>query len=206
MGNINERAFFRYQDIQKRRRRVTGWKPSYHYHDPVLHRFFARFGPEGQLSFGEKRRWIDVQSHVLLKGVFWQAPKIAHPQRLRARSKASFQPADDTTYVYLIRMGRTQLYKIGKSNEPAARVSALQTANPYKLKLLHAMPADNAAAAEEALHAALFEQRREGEWFTLSPAQKERLTALDGYQNGRFCLRKKTVLLSDLNSYLIRAG
>ena len=60
-------------------------------------------------------------------------------------------------------------------------MAQLQTAQPQKLRLVHQFQADNATAAEYALHQALHAQRMAGEWFRLTSAQKEGLLSVIAY-------------------------
>ena len=110
---------------------------------------------------------------------------------LPRKSRLASQPQDNTDYVYLIRMGRTKFYKIGKSNDPQGRLASMQTASPYKLKIVHVFKADNAAAAEEALHHRLHEARMEGEWFKLTDEQQRLLVSVTAFTlTRRLCTQK----------------
>lgn len=53
--------------------------------------------------------------------------------------------------------------KIGNSTNPRKRLSDMQTASPYKLKLLKTIPGDY--AEEERLHKKFRGIRVNGEWF-----------------------------------------
>lgn len=64
-------------------------------------------------------------------------------------------------HVYAIRGG--DLVKFGKSHNPAARLSGLQTDSPVALELVGAMQAPQ--WMESAIHFTLAEHRVRGEWF-----------------------------------------
>lgn len=75
------------------------------------------------------------------------------------------------TYVYFISAGSTPI-KIGISNDPAERLSALQTAHFQKLHLLYTIECKNRAAAfelETAFHRWYGETKLRNEWFNLTP-------------------------------------
>ena len=95
-------------------------------------------------------------------------------------------------------MERKIIFKIGKTNDPQGRLTSLQTASPYKLSMAHVFRADNAAAAEESLHAALFESKMEGEWFKLRDGQKQALSAVERFKEGKFVTRSRAVAAEEL--------
>lgn len=173
--------FFTYIDIIKHKRKVTGWLANYNRQDEIYLRFINRFLENGTLAIGEKRYWGTTSSYIQTRGIFWSPPKRKTPKASR-RSKLASVPKDNTDYVYLIRMGRTKFYKIGKSNDPTSRLASMQTASPYKLKLLHTFKADNATAAEEELHTIFHNQRQQGEWFKLSDEQRGRLLKINEFK------------------------
>jgi hypothetical protein len=55
-------------------------------------------------------------------------------------------------YVYLIRLGDTDVYKIGFSKNPKNRIKYLQTANPYKLTLVDSYLCSRASLVEGTMH------------------------------------------------------
>ena len=55
-------------------------------------------------------------------------------------------------YVYLIRLGDTDVYKIGFSKNPKTRIKYLQTANPYTLTLVDSYLCSRASIVEGTLH------------------------------------------------------
>lgn len=85
----------------------------------------------------------------------------------------------DLTFIYVIRAGKTDLYKVGYAKDPAKRLRELQTGNGHKLALLAMWPGDQ--QAERRIHGALAQYRREGEWFQLSPSQAQSIPAKDYY-------------------------
>lgn len=199
-GYRTNEHFFRYQDVRKRGRKAIGWLCYYDHEDNIFNRFINRFFAEGNLAIGEKRYWSEADyRYVSVKGIEWPPPPIKK-DKVRRRSKIASRPKDETDYVYLIRMGRTKYYKIGKSNDPLGRLASMQTASPYKLKLLHTFKADNAAAAEEALHHQLHEARMEGEWFKLTDGQQKVLASVTVYEDGWFVMGEMRQGIEDLFS------
>ena len=179
--------FFFHVVNKKRGRKVTGWVCQYDKEDAVFNRFINRFNDEGNLAIGPERYWAKTPVHVSIEGIKWPRSK-AKPKKVPRKSRLASQPQDNTDYVYLIRMGRTKFYKIGKSNDPQGRLASMQTASPYKLKIVHVFKADNAAAAEEALHHRLHEARREGEWFKLTDEHQKVLVIVTAYEDGQFVM------------------
>jgi hypothetical protein len=158
-------SFFRYLFPLKRKRKRNsyGFSVTYDKNDPIFTRFMSRFQEAGNLAFGERNYFYLGNSYVSIEGRPWPPSKAQTKAQPRFKSRLASQPSDNTDYVYIIRAGRTNLYKIGKSNDPQARLNSLQTANPHKLKLLHTFKADNASAAEEELHRLLHHRRQAGE-------------------------------------------
>lgn len=71
-------------------------------------------------------------------------------------------------HVYLIQSLEDGYYKIGVSQSPIKRLSALQTGNPSELKLIHSFPSEYANKIEKTLHNQLSHCKKEGEWFDIS--------------------------------------
>lgn len=179
------RPFFVYSYALDTRRKSYKYSVKYNSGDPTLQRFLGRFYENGNLSYGDRRLFASKDSRVSLLGRNWPKSR-AKPKPGPRRSVLASRPADDTDYVYLIRAGRTHQYKIGKSNDPQGRLQSLQTASPHKLKLVHTFRADNAAAAEEALHALLHDRRSEGEWFRLTPQERDVLVSVERFAERQF--------------------
>jgi hypothetical protein len=69
-------------------------------------------------------------------------------------------------HLYFIKMEGSRPVKIGRANQPAARLAALQVASPYLLKLLGFLP--DCGAHEYDFHHYLRDHRMLGEWFKWS--------------------------------------
>lgn len=84
----------------------------------------------------------------------------------------SMPNADQKTragFVYLMRSG--DLYKIGRSKNPNARLAALQNAAPNTIYLVHSIRTDDMHGFEAYLHDLFSAEQTTGEWFDLSSDQ-----------------------------------
>lgn len=71
--------------------------------------------------------------------------------------------------MYVIRMGKTDLYKIGWAlGSTNRRLKQLQTGNPEKLEILMDFRVSDAESLEKYLHYFLLNKNVRGEWFQLS--------------------------------------
>ena len=73
-----------------------------------------------------------------------------------------------TGYIYFIQMDYIGPIKVGIARDPKARLSHLQSANPYRLHLLYCFP--GGLESEELLHKLLHKDHMRGEWFL--PSEK----------------------------------
>ena len=192
-------TFLKFQEYIKRRRgrRITGWRVSYNHKDANLLSFLSKFYPDGNISLGDHRYFGKDIRFTAIEGSFMPARKTKRTKTPRKTYLAS-QPTDNTEFVYVIQMGQKNIFKIGKSNDPEGRLANLQTASPFKLKLLHVFSADNASIAEENLHAALHEKRLKGEWFRLTNEQKASIVSVDKFVEGNFIVGKQELSVKEL--------
>lgn len=105
------------------------------------------------------------------------APSLATMKGLSSMADTTYSSApaqtSQSTFVYFISSGSTPI-KIGVSNDPAARLSELQTAHYQKLHLLYTVECASRAQAfelEKAFHRWYDEKRIRNEWYDLTPAQ-----------------------------------
>jgi hypothetical protein len=84
----------------------------------------------------------------------------------------------DASVIYVIGEQRHGVVKIGKSDDPMARLRDLQIANPRQLHLLVALPGDR--AAELLYHKHFASKRVQGEWFDFG--NEDAVTAVLSYQ------------------------
>lgn len=71
-------------------------------------------------------------------------------------------------YVYLVRHGSRNEYKIGRTNNPLRREGEIRTELPEQLSPIHKIKTDDPAGVEQYWHARFHEKRKNGEWFALS--------------------------------------
>ena len=69
-------------------------------------------------------------------------------------------------YLYLIVC--QNLYKIGVASDVFNRLAALQTGNPFPLRIAECYEFSNSEVIEKALHQKFSNRRKRGEWFDLS--------------------------------------
>jgi hypothetical protein len=71
-------------------------------------------------------------------------------------------------YVYLIKHGNRNEYKIGMTNNPIRREGELRIELPEKVKPIHYIETDDPYGIEKYWHNRFSIKRKEGEWFSLS--------------------------------------
>lgn len=97
-------------------------------------------------------------------------PESTRAKISRLRLQAKLERSESTVlYFYLISDG-TGAYKIGRSNNPTKRLSALQVGSSRKLVLIHYAEI-NQPEVEQALHEMFDEAKERGEWFNLTNTQ-----------------------------------
>lgn len=94
--------------------------------------------------------------------------RIATKRRHFHRYLRTKQEATSCGVVYFVTDG-SGFVKIGRtSGDIAKRISAMQTSNPRKLKLIGTIKTDDAMEIESAIHVTLAHRRHEiGEWFAI---------------------------------------
>lgn len=68
-------------------------------------------------------------------------------------------------FVYLLRLGDTDFYKVGVSKDVQNRIADLQTATPFELRLIGFIEQSDALRVERDIHRALAGRRVRNEWF-----------------------------------------
>ena len=72
-------------------------------------------------------------------------------------------------FVYVLQTGPGEPVKIGKATDVSARISDLQSGNPYRLRAIYALP--GSYELEWQFHQKLAKHRLEGEWFSAEGAE-----------------------------------
>ena len=91
----------------------------------------------------------------------YEEPPQAQWTKQRASSKGQ------KGIVYIVHAEGTTRIKIGRSALPGPRLASLETASPYRLKVLRQIPAQDSAFLERLLHQRYKRYRQKGEWFEL---------------------------------------
>lgn len=77
-------------------------------------------------------------------------------------------------YVYLIRQGESDLYKIGSTNKsPQIRLLQLQCGNPEILNLMQVYKTENYKKIEHLMHIAYGKHRVRNEWFRFDVSMED---------------------------------
>jgi len=71
-------------------------------------------------------------------------------------------------YVYLIKHGTRNEFKIGKTVNPIRREGEIRLELPEKIEPIHYIKTDDPSGIEKYWHSRFANKRKEGEWFTLS--------------------------------------
>jgi hypothetical protein len=72
-------------------------------------------------------------------------------------------------FVYFVRAEGLDLFKIGVTNDPHARLASLKTNCPVPLKLVAVILATDAEETEDRVHRRFAHLRTAGEWFRSDP-------------------------------------
>lgn len=92
---------------------------------------------------------------------------------------------EETNYVYILRSGNTNNFKIGVSKNIENRIKQLQTGNPYKITVYHYFEAptrENAFNCEHWLHKFFDGHKTElmrGEWYRITLKELEPFLKID---------------------------
>lgn len=76
--------------------------------------------------------------------------------------------SDKIGYVYLLRHGSRNEYKIGKSYNPIRREGEIRLELPEKIQPIHYIKTDDPTGIENYWHSRFANKRKEGEWFSLT--------------------------------------
>lgn len=76
--------------------------------------------------------------------------------------------SDNVGYVYLIRHGKRNEYKLGRTYNPIRREGEIRLELPEKVQPIHYIKTDDPAGIENYWHSRFDSKRKEGEWFLLT--------------------------------------
>lgn len=71
-------------------------------------------------------------------------------------------------YVYLLKHGTRNEYKIGRTNNPIRREGEIRLELPEKIQPIHYIVTDDSSGIEKYWHSRFASKRKEGEWFLLT--------------------------------------
>ena len=141
----------------------------------------------------EGRQWTDITYASEMVGLSEAAIyKAMHEERLdhcrlvgvnaiAIDSLKALWPSRSQSFVYFIRNG--SYVKIGISENPEQRLSALQGSSPIELELLCVVPGGR--KLENKLHRQFKSLRGSGEWFKAEQELMEYIINLNGEQNAK---------------------
>ncbi len=131
------------------------------------------FPPHSVLAgrFGRKHQLAGkLVKYCLARDGYEDVVKICRP--LAAESTETEEVSDVQTFgqmgaVYLLKSGR--YYKIGRTNAVGRREREIAIQLPEKTTLIHQIKTDDSAGIEAYWHRRFQDQRKQGEWFALTP-------------------------------------
>ncbi|MCF6149174.1 MAG: GIY-YIG nuclease family protein [Candidatus Kuenenia sp.] len=127
------------------------------------HSGFAQLG-------GKQERIEKIIEYCLEKNEY--ADIVVICEEISNLSQKREKPDDNSSecigYVYLIKHGNRNEYKIGMTNNPIRREGELRLELPEKVKPIHYIETDDPYGIEKYWHNRFSNKRKEGEWFSLS--------------------------------------
>lgn len=128
---------------------------------PSHNTFYKHFGSKDGMIAALRDRAVELGEDDLLALL----PRLETPTPVTEDGTA---PITSDGYVYLLSSG--DHYKIGRSDEIEKRIKQISISLPEKVELVHVIRTDDAPGIEAYWHRRFAEQRANGEWFKLSPA------------------------------------
>lgn len=148
---------------------------------------FETFYPNGELSFDWllKPRYddfgdlIDPDLRIDTKSLDRVRPVMTllstPPKQIKKLPPRTTKTTEG--YVYLVQ-SISGAYKIGRTSNPANRLKTFNVKLPFEVEYLAVIPTSNMHGLEAELHNKYAQQRINGEWFDLSPADVEYIKGL----------------------------
>lgn len=88
-----------------------------------------------------------------------------------------------THSVYILKIKKTDRYKIGISCNVNSRVSSINTSSPFNVEFVHSKESDIAYKLEKYLHKEFDDKRLDGEWFKLNNEDLNKAIQLINQEN-----------------------
>lgn len=144
------------------------------FHDNrITRRFMQSCRPASKYQILEKTILPKLKECLVSNQPNQEIPKPPDPPKV----KPSILPNKNCGFVYLLK-GIHGFYKIGKAKEPVQRIRRLEVVLPFPIEVEHLIECRDYNIAEVKLHRRYSEQRKNGEWFELSPEQVEEIKAI----------------------------
>lgn len=132
------------------------------------------------MSDEEMFRGLDQKTVDYLQARLTENPDLRTPLRKAARLRAArprHEPRTSARYVYFIEARESGAIKIGSTSNPTARLSALQTGSPVRLRLIGYT--EGGEPEERRLHRLFEDSRSHGEWFKPTIDLLDYITSLE---------------------------
>ena len=144
--------------------------------DPTMKRAMLKLA-ENNLPFGG--HWYMPKSKRYRKRKR-NSPEFYTPPASEAATETELSPKkslerNEQEYIYFLRKGKTNRYKIGYSNNPLRRKWELQVGNDYRLNEAFRIPVSDGKQAESCLKKKFKNSRCIGEWHSLPNLNKKRV-------------------------------
>ncbi len=125
---------------------------------------FRRLGPKAQrlrklLEYCGTRSELGDVAAIVQRGL---------QQRPSVEATDKREPRQELGYVYLVKHGSRQEYKIGRTNNPLRREGEIAIELPELATPVHVIETDDPAGVEHYWHRRFAAKRKRGEWFELN--------------------------------------
>lgn len=118
----------------------------------------------GFVTGGEKRGFFNITPEL---GLFF----------IRLQVELALRSGEVDGYVYLLRT-HGNLWKIGRSKNPANRLKTFKVTLPYRIKYEMVIPSQDYKTLEKWLHETFADRRIDGEWFELTDGEVQDIRAM----------------------------
>lgn len=124
--------------------------------------------------------WCKVWSGVWFCGV-------CHDEAMRIVEGDKSDREGNGGFAYIFGSRDVKMYKIGASKDPHSRLLTWARKDlPFRIEMLHIIPADDKFSAENYLHNRFSDKRQLGEWFLLDDSEFNDIASIVSFENGEF--------------------
>jgi hypothetical protein len=113
--------------------------------------------------------WLDPRpeiKHLIYRAALKSDPELIQHLLEKSQSMGAVDP-DSSAYVYIIKSGSANHYKIGQTKDIQTRINQMKTGNPSNIHCIATIFVNDAIGLERHLHETLFPFKMHGEWFDL---------------------------------------